>query len=224
MLPWRLTTSEDDVKNFLRNGGVRGAALCCAASILLAASPCPSLAQRGGPGATAVGRRTDTLNRQGEQYERDTLSRENKGATDATGDRRPAQDVAGQVRHDFEGLQAAYNKIVLAMAPNGSHDPDSILDSVNEVKKCAARLKTNLALPRADGKGDKARGGAAEPQLEEALRMLRKHIYSFVTNPLFESAPVLNVEQAGKAGRDLDMILELSESIRRSGRPKERHD
>ena len=33
-----------------------------------------------------------------------------------------------------------------------------------------------------------------------------------------------DVEQAGKAGRDLDMILKLSESIRRSGRPKERQD
>jgi hypothetical protein len=162
------------------------------------------------------------LNRQGEQYERDRLSRESKGAADAPGDRRPAQDVAGQVRHDFEGLQSAYNKIVLAMAPGASHDPDTILDSVNQVKKCAARLRANLALPRSEDEGDKARGGAAEPQMDEALRMLRKHIYSFVTNPLFESAPVLNVEQAGKAGRDLDMILELSESIRRSGRPKER--
>lgn len=212
------------MKNFLRSGGARGAALCCAASFLLAASPAPSLAQRGGPGATAAGRRTDTLNRQGEQYERDRLSREGRGAADAPGERRPARDVAGEVRHDFEGLQAAYNKIVLAMAPNGSHDPDSILDSVNEVKKCATRLRSNLALPRAEDKGDKARDDAAEPPMEEALRMLRKHIYSFVTNPLFESAPVLNVEQAGKAGRDLDMILELSESIRRGGRPKERQD
>jgi hypothetical protein len=53
--------------------------------------------------------------------------------------------------------------------------------------------------------------------LEESLLKLRKHIYSFVTNPLFEAAPALDVKQADRAGRDLDSILELSEAIRRSG-------
>ena len=199
-------------------GAVRSAALGCAVLFLLAASAGTALAQRGGPGATAVGRRTDTLNRQGEQYERDQLSRESKGTANAKGDRRRAQEIAEQVRHDFEGLQAAYNNIVLVMSPKGSHDLDSILDSVGEVKKCAARLKTNLALPRAKDEEHKAQTEAA--QTEESLLLLRKHIYSFVTNPLFEAAPVLNVEQAGKAARDLEIILELSESIRRGGRPK----
>jgi hypothetical protein len=211
------------VKNFHAGGG-RGFALCFAASIFLsAAAACPSLAQRGTPGASAVGRRTDTLNRQGEQYERDSLSRESKGAKDEPGERKPSRETAGQVKRDFEGLQAAYNKIVLAMAPKGGHDLDSILDAVGEVKKCATGLRAHLTLPRAKDEEHKTRGDVAEPQTEESLLLLRKHIYSFVTNPLFESAPVLNVEQAGKAGRDLDMILELSESIGRNNRPKEQH-
>ncbi len=132
--------------------------------------------------------------------------------------------MAGQVKRDFEGLQAAYNKIVLAMAPGGRPDFDSILDSVDGVKKCAARLRANLALPRAKDEEGKARGGAGAARMEESLLLLRKHIYSFVTNPIFETAPVLNVEQARKAGRDLDMILELSESIRKNGGPKGRQD
>jgi hypothetical protein len=211
------------VKNF-HSGGIRSAALGCAALFLLAVSPWPSLAQRGGPGATAAGRRTDTLNRQAEQYERDRLSREGKGPTaDPDGGRR-AQDVTEQVKRDFEGLQAAYNKLVLAMAPGGRLDFDSILDSVDGAKKCAARLRANLALPKAKDEEGKARGGAGATQMEESLLLLRKHIYSFVTNPLFEATHVLNVEQAGKAGRDLDMIIELSESIRRSGRQKGRQD
>jgi hypothetical protein len=211
------------VKNF-HVGAVRSAALGCAASLLLAASPGASLAQRGGPGATAVGRRTDTLNRQGEQYERDQLSRESKGTARVKEDRRRAQEIAEQVRHDFEGLQAAYNKIVLTMSPKGSHDMDSIMDSVGEVKKCAARLRTNLALPKAKDEEHKPQTDAGAAQTEESLLLLRKHIYSFVTNPLFEAAPVLNVEQAGKAARDLEIILELSESIRRGGRPKGHQD
>lgn len=211
------------MKNFPAGGAGR-AALNCAALFLLAVPTGTALAQRGGPGAAAAARRTDTLNRQGEQYERDKLSRENGVPANASGDHRRAQEVAAQVRHDFEGLQAAYNKIVLAMRPEGSHDLEAILDSVGEVKKCAARLRTNLVLPRAKDEEAKARSAADAAQMEEALLLLRKHIYSFVTNPLFEATPVLNVEQAGKAGRDLDMILELSESIKRSGRPKgQRH-
>lgn len=207
------------MKNF-HAGGVSRAVLICAASFLLAVPTGTALAQRGGPGAAAAGRRTDTLNRQGEQYERDKLSRGSESPTVAAGDRRRAQEVTEQVKHDFEGLQTAYNKIVLAMRPEGSHDLDSILDSVGEVKKCAARLRANLALPRAKDEAHKARSAADAAPLDNSLLMLRKHIYSFVTNPLFEAAPVLNVEHAGKAGRDLDMILELSDSIKRSGKPK----
>lgn len=205
--------------------GIGRAILGCAASFVLGVSP--ATAQRGGPGATAAGRRTETLNRQGEQYERDKLNRGSESATDAPGDRRRALDVAGQVKRDFEGLQAAYNKIVLTMAAGERTDFDSILASVNEAKRCAVRLKANLAFPKAeDEKGEEveARRGAVEPRVEESLLMLRKHIYSFVTNPLFEAAPVLNVEQALKAGRDLEMIIELSESIRGKGRPKEQQD
>jgi hypothetical protein len=211
------------VKDFCA-GGISITTLICAASFLLTVLPEPSLAQRGSPGATAAGRRTDTLNRQGEQYERDKLSREDTVSENTPGSHRRAQDLAEQVKHDFEGLQAAYNKIVLAMAPEVRPDFDSILDSVKEVKRCAARLKANLALPKAGNEEGKARSDVSAAQTEESLRRLRKHIYSFVTNPLFEATPVFNVEQAGKAGRDLDMILELSEGIRRSGKSKGRQD
>ena len=210
--------------------GVRITAAAGAASLLLTLAG-PALAQRGTPGATAVGRRMDTLNRQGEQYERDALGREGKGTAESKGDRRRAQDLAGQVRRDFEGLQAGYNKIVLAMASKERPDIETVLDSVAEVKKCASRLRDNLALPRPKGgevrkaHDDKAQGEAGSTPAEESLRALRKHIYNFLTNPLFESPSALDVEQAGKASRDLDMILELSEAIRKGGgRPKEKHD
>lgn len=205
------------MKNFHAGGG-GVAALLCASSFLLLASAGPCFAQRGTPGATAAGRRVDTLTRQGEQYERDNLGRERRAASDSPADRRRAREAAEQVRRDFDGLQAAYNKIVLAMSPGKRPDLDSILDSVAEVKRCASRLRENLALPKPrEDEAGKARGAAEETQVEESLLRLRKHIYSFVTNPLFEGLPVLDVEQATKAGRDLDMIVELSEGIRKHG-------
>lgn len=205
-------------------GGSSIVALICVTSFLLMVSAGQSLAQRGSPGAAAAGRRTDTLNRQGEQYERDNLGRESEGPADAAGARRRAQAVAEQVKRDFENLQDSYNKIVLAMAPEGHPDLDSILESVAEVGKSATRLRNNLALPKAGpDEGDKARGEVSAAKVEESLLELRKHIYNFVTNPLFEGSRVLDVGQARKAGRDLDMILKLSEGLRRSsGRPKGR--
>lgn len=206
-------------------GRINIAALFAAASCLLASSPGPSLAQRGSPGATAAGRRVETLNRQGEQYERDSLSRDRAPAAGATGDRRSAQALADQVRHDFEGLQAGYNKIVLAMPHGGQPDYGSISEAVAEVKRCATRLKHNLALPRPkDDRGQKAHSGVRAAPPEESLLALRKHIYSFVTNPTFEARAGLDVEQAARAGRDLEMILELSERLRKGvgsvkGRP-----
>jgi hypothetical protein len=217
-------------------GGFNMAVLVGGASCLMLAAG-PAFAQRGAPGATAVERRMETLNRQGVQYERDRLSRDGKGAPEAPDKRRRAQDVAGQVRRDFEGLQAGYNKIVLATASGERPDSDTILDSVAEVRKCAARLKHNLALPRAqedggDG-GNEKENHAAERRAavsagaagtEEPLRLLRKHIYSFVTNPLFEAPSVLDVEKAEKAGRDLDIIIELSEAIGKSGGRSEKRE
>jgi len=212
------------VKNFL--GGGIGIAVCAGAAscLLAAASAAPARAQGGGSRARSVERRVDTLNRQGEQYERDHLGREREGPADSPGERRRAQERAAQVKRDFEGLQAGYNKIVLAMSSGERFNPDSVLDSVAEVGRCAARLRHNLALPHAKAeKEEKRRDEAAPAPLEESLLALRKHVYSFVTNPLFESPSGLDVEQAGKAGRDLDMILELAEAIRRSGgKPKAR--
>ncbi len=207
-------------------GGISNTALIGAALCLLTVSPGPASAQGGGSRAREVERRIDILKRQGEQYERDRLSRDHKDSAEDPGDRRRAQDLAEQVKRDFEGLQAGYNKIVIVMVSRERLDYDSISDAVVEVKKCAARLRDNLALPRTkDDEGGKTRSEVGAARLEESLLTLRKHIYSFVTNPLFEAPAVLDVEQAGKAGRDLDVILELSESIRRSGgRLKGRQD
>jgi hypothetical protein len=211
------------------------AVLIAAASCLLFAAWLPAFGQRGAPGASAVERRMETLNRQGVQYERDRVARDGKGPVE-TQDKRRKQDVAGQVKRDFEGLQAGYNRIVLAIASGARPDSETILDSVADVRKSAARLRDNLALPQAKGENsDKAHAQeqsateqpATEPadaaRVQESLRLLRKHIYSFVTNPLFEAPAALDVEKAEKAGRDLDMIIELCEAIRKSGARSEKH-
>jgi hypothetical protein len=196
-----------------------GAALC-----LLNATEGPAFAQRGSARPTAAERRVEQMRRQGEQYERDQLSRDLKRGADDPDERRRAQAVAAQIRQDFEGLQAGYNRIVLDMAsPEGPHQ-DLILDAVAKIKKCSSRLKDNLALPQPKEEEDRAVRSEVRPeQMKESLLRLQKYIYSFVTNPLFEAPAVLDVEQAKKASRDLDKIIELSEGIRKSGDRLKKH-
>ena len=191
-------------------GYVRAAALAGAAWCLVLAWP-GSAAAQGGAGPSRIGRRIETMNRQGEEYERDAAGRKKK--PDAAGERRRAAEVAEQVRHDFEGLQNGHNKIVLAMSAGGRLDDDAVAGAVAEVRKCAARLRQNLSLPRPGEERGREDGGAEAAPVKETLLALRKHIYSFVTNPVFESPGVLNVEQAGKAARDLERILALSEGF-----------
>ena len=166
--------------------------------------------------STPVERRTEVLNRQGVEKDLEKSSRELKGRPEKPADRKRAQEVVEQIKHDFEGLQESYNQIVLFMADreglNRNHD--SVFRAVAEIKKYSTRLKTNLALPKP--RQAEARIEADNEQIEESLMTLRKHIYDFVTNPLFESHGVLDLEQGRMAGRDLDRIIQLSEIIKRS--------
>ena len=192
-----------------------GAALCLAAAV----AAVPAHAQRGGARPASVERRMEQVNRQAQQYEREELSREMKAGKESPAERRPTQAAVAQIKHDFEHLQAGYNQLVLLMKSERGFDYDSVSGAVAEVHKCAARLKGHLALPRPQPEeAREPRAADAEPAgLKESLLALRKHIYSFVANPLFEKQGVLDVEQAGRASRDLERIIELSEAIRKNG-------
>lgn len=176
-----------------------------------------------GRAPSTIQRRVDQLNRQGEEYEREQLNEDLKGRPDKPRDRKQAQALAAEVEQDFKDLQESYNMIVLAMAAKTGFAYDSVSDAINEISKCSTRLKHNLALPQQDNVAEKGQQPARDSgQIDELLLTLRKHIYSFVTNPLFESKGVLNIEQAKGASSDLDRIIELSKTIKRnSERSKE---
>jgi hypothetical protein len=192
-------------------GVVLGATLC------LTASEDRVFAQAGRSIPTPVERREEQMNRQSADYERDSLDRDLKGRSDKPGDHRRNKVVANRIEQDFEGLQAGYNQIVLAMASKKDTNDVSILKAVAEIKKCAARLKDDLALPKPDDNDRKEVPSGTISETMGPLLLLRKHIYSFVTNPLFESSTALDVRQAKKASHDLDQIIQLSESLKREG-------
>jgi hypothetical protein len=174
---------------------------------------------RGTP-PTSLERREDLSNRQATEYEIERSSRELKKGPETSADRKRAHEVAEQIKHDFAGLQESHNQIVLFMAGKDgfNRNHDSVLRAVAEIKKYATRLKTNLALPtpQQEKGGARESGDINNETVEASLMTLRKHIYTFVTNPLFEKPGALDLEEGRKAGLDLDRIIELSESIRKS--------
>ena len=184
--------------------------LIAGAICLITLSQATGFAQRAN---AAVGRRIDQLNRQGEQYGRDELGRELKG-TKRPGDHKQAQALATQIKSDFEGLQASYNQILLAISSRKVLNYGSVLDPLTVMKKHASRLKANLSLPQSKDIPDKeGPGTAASKQAEDRLVTLQRHVYNFLTNPLFEAPRVFEIEQARKASKDLDKVIELSESL-----------
>jgi hypothetical protein len=199
------------------NAAGRSIALACAGLCLMAAAAEPTRAQRGRELGAA--RRQDQMNRQTAEYERDNLNSDLNPAAAESAERKRTQAAAAQVRQDFESLQAGYNRIALALSPkHAGDDAGALAAAVADVNKSAARLRQNLVLPQPkeeEAKGQQA--AAASAAAEEPLASLGRHLYSFLTNPLFESQGVLDVAQGARAARDLERIIELSEAMKRDG-------
>lgn len=174
----------------------------------------PALAQ-GSSRPTPLERRVEHLDRQRDQYDRDNMRNNTPGKSGKP--QKPSAAVMLQVKEDFERLQATYNDIVSAMTAGADVPHKFILDKTVEINKCAHRLKKNLTLPEpVDASDKKSEGELTDEQFKPTLQALCRHIASFVTNPLFETPGVLDVEQSTKASKDLRDILELSEALSRS--------
>lgn len=88
-----------------------------------------------------------------------------------------------------------------------------------EIKKCVARLKLNLSLPKA-AKGEKPKkneeGFFIPEDLPASIKTLDAVVKSFILNPIFQQPGVLDVDYSVIATRDLERIGSLSEQIHRS--------
>lgn len=163
-------------------------------------------------------RRIEEMNRQSAEYERDRLNREKNGETTTSAeDIKRNQKLKTQIKEDFESLQTAYNKIVISLQTSDEPSREFILKSSDEIKKYAARLKTNLALPEVkDEKNEQSKDAPDLSDKRKSLRALCRHIYDFVTNPIFNQPTGLDIEQSSKARLDLEKIIELSQQINKS--------
>jgi hypothetical protein len=128
------------------------------------------------------------------------------------------QAIIAQVKQDFERIQVARNGIVRAAANGDRLDYKFISEVAGEIKKRASRLEDNLALPEPE-RNEKSGNNEVEldeMQIRAALLILCHRIESFVKSPLFETPGVIDVQHSTKASSDLESILKLSGSVRKS--------
>ena len=118
------------------------------------------------------------------------------------------------LRADFRKLQLLnidLLKRVFRRSPDAvdktSHK--EIGSTLGEIKKVAARLRSNLGVPRID------ENTAYQTTLPSGVLLLDKTITSFVENPLFQERRVVDPELAVRAGKDITEVVRLSDFLRK---------
>ena len=127
----------------------------------------------------------------------------------------PRQALA-QLQDDFVHLQIANKSMLRAVLIDQKFDPKFIGKSVTEIRKRAERLNTNLALPDTEAIVETSDAEMNAEQLKRSVVQLGRVVFSFVDNPFFKEASVVDTQQTAKARRDLEEIIQLSERIKKS--------
>jgi hypothetical protein len=122
-----------------------------------------------------------------------------------------------QIAEDFEKLQVINNRMMGATMRAVAPDYARVAETTAEIKKRAHRIKDNLRLPKVaaakDEKGFSYKKAQDTEVMKANLLALDGSIMSFIKNPIFTNPGVVNVEQAEKASRGLETIIELSNLI-----------
>ena len=127
--------------------------------------------------------------------------------------------VSVQLKHDFENLQTVHNQMMEMTFSNNVLDYKLISEASAEIRKRAARLKSNLPLPEAEkdvvGQPLKGWDEINRGQMKPALLVLDDLVMRFVMNPIFQQPEVLDLQQSSQAKRDLEDIIKLSGKIKK---------
>jgi hypothetical protein len=133
-------------------------------------------------------------------------------------DPKQLQALMAQVQQDFERILTLHNQIARAITNDQTLAVDFVSDATAEIRKRATRLQSILAFekPEASEQNREKRKQLDEGQLKVALVMLCKRIESFIANPVIKTPGTIDAQQSANAGRDLEDVIELGDSINKS--------
>lgn len=177
-------------------------------------------AQAGTPSAPPPSQRSDPDKiRLNEMRQREISLRNVTAAGESAGNDRQIEATVEQIKHDYKQIQILRNELVRSISgPDKPLNLQLISDGTREIKKRASRLQGNLALrlPVGEEKILTSDEHMSNKKVREVLITLCQRILEFTTNPIFENLGTVNVEQATKARRDIESVIELSNAIRKS--------
>ncbi len=132
-------------------------------------------------------------------------------------DPKRSQAMMDQVSEDFQRILTRHNEIVRALAAKQTLSYQFISDATGEIRKRSARLQTSLKLQKPEPTTENRATGTDFKVMEtkDELVLLCKQIESFVRNPIIEKPGTVDAQQLGKARKDLQSIVELSDAIKK---------
>jgi ABC-type phosphate transport system auxiliary subunit len=163
-------------------------------------------------GATAQAQRSvPTRDLSGSERDLSALERESNAK------KRDPKNVMAEINEDFERLRAINEGFRRKDAP-AALDYKTISLNTAEVKKRAARLKTNLAglpKPEKEEKRQKAEVPSDDAQMKALLSSFGELMNAFLNNPVFSDMGTIDTQLALKARRDLDSLIDMCEVVRK---------
>lgn len=159
-----------------------------------------------------VERRLETLNRQAKEFERDNMGRESKKASKEDAARK--LKLRQEIEADLSALQTLYNSSVSAMETTRELRPNFAAETARAVEKAASRLRTNLALPELESDAAEVIEKTELPEFERNLLVgLCRHIYKFLSNPIFDNVASIDVIEGRLARSELELVLRFAERL-----------
>ena len=132
--------------------------------------------------------------------------------------KRDPKTVMAEINEDFTQLRAINEGLHQPNSAAAPLDYKAVSLKSAEVKKRAARLKTNLSglpKPEKEEKRQKAEVPADDAQMKALLSSFGELMNAFLNNPVFSDMGTLDTQLAFKARRDLDALIEMCEVVRK---------
>lgn len=123
--------------------------------------------------------------------------------------------VLGDIRKDFNELQAVANNLHFSLASQGTLNHKYIGDAASRIRTLAIRLNANLALGKPQVEAAPPDPEYSDEILRTSLVSLHRLVARFVDNPIFRERGILDIPQTKRAKQDVDGIVAVSEQIKR---------
>lgn len=121
--------------------------------------------------------------------------------------------AATELAEDLDRLMRINRERILPLSSSQSLDYNVLSRVAGEIKGRAKRIKSNSPLALREKKGEKRTYEADAAHLGSLLPELSRLIERFLSNPVFRTASVHDDELRSIAGRDLESIIRLSDTI-----------